>query len=255
MGRAMIEDVANLMMDDDPPMSPAQREEVREAWHRRITIGAAGFFLAVMLAAINAISGLRGSVIVVQPPEQVILYRDGDGDQAVLTMALRVAMINAAGSEHGDVLMSSSMAPIMGGPTFKFAGAVKPVLSRAPDADEKCDIGARCISLPGMLAIEQGDEIIDIPGGTVRSPYLAYPVTDWNCEGAAAACAGFVNFDKAVSAIARGPSAFSVSVSYFSDGKRRLKCEGRAVDLAYLRKNGWMTVSCKQSTVSGAPLL
>lgn len=251
----MIDDVANLMMDDDPPMSPEQREEVRDAWHRRITIGAAGFFLAVMLAAINAVAGLRGSVIVVQPPEQVILYRDGDGDKAVLTMALRLAMINAAGSEHGDVLMDSAITPIKGGPTFKFTGTVKPVFTNAPDAADKCDIGARCISLPGMLAIEQGDEIIDIPGGTVRSPYLAYPVTDWNCQGATATCAGFANFDQAVSAIAKGPSRFSVSVDYYSDGKRQLTCEGRAVDLAFLRKVGWMTLSCKQAAVSGAPFL
>lgn len=252
----MIDDIANLMMDDDdPPDTPEERarEHEREVWYRRITIGAAGFFLAVMLAAINAFASLRGSVVVVQPPEQAILYRDGEGDRAVLTMAMRLAMINAADSQHGDVLMSAKITPIAGGPAFKFAGTVKPVFTNDPDAASKCDIGARCITLPGLLAIEQGDEIIDIPGGAVRSPYLAYPVTDWNCDGKPAACAPFANFDQAVAAIAKTQSRFVVSVTYYSDGKRRISCEGRSVDLAYLRKTGWMTVSCKEAKVTGAP--
>lgn len=251
----MFEHVTDLLVDDDPPSTPAEREKARDAWHTRITIGAAGFFLSVTLAAINGVAVLRGSVIVVQPPEQVILYRDGEGDKAVLTMAMRLAMINAADGQHGDVLMNAAIRPVAGGPTFKFAGTVKPVFTNDPDAASKCDIGARCVTLPGLLAIEQGDEIIDIPGGAVRSPYLAYPVTDWNCEGSDKVCAQFGTFDQAVTALAKGRSRFTVSVKYYSDGKRRITCEGRTVDLAYLRKTGWMTVSCTKGTVSGAPIL
>ena len=154
----MIEDVANLMMDDDPPSTPQEREAARDAWHTRITIGAAGFFLAVMLAAINAIAALRGSTIVVQPPEQVLLYRDGEGENAVLTMAVRLAMINAADSQQGDVLMEAAMTPITGGPSFKFTGIVKPVFQgclqprarSAPDVNE-----AFC--LLGQKADEMGE--------------------------------------------------------------------------------------------------
>lgn len=252
----MIEDLANLMMDDDdPPATPEERERIREAWYRRITIGAAGFFLAVMLAAINAFAALRGPVVIVQPAEQVILYRDGDGDKAVLTLAMRLAMINTADSQHGDVLMGAMITPVADGPGFKFAGTVKPVFTNDPEAASKCDIGARCIALPGLLAIEQGDEIIDVPGGAVRAPYLAYPITDWNCEGNDKVCAQFGTFDQAVQVIAQAPSRFVVSVTYYGDGKRRLTCEGRKVDLAYLRKTGWMTVSCKKAEVSGAPIL
>ncbi|MBA4048751.1 MAG: hypothetical protein C0476_09450 [Sphingomonas sp.] len=249
----MIEDVANLMMDDDPPSTPQEREAARDAWHTRITIGAAGFFLAVMLAAINAIAALRGSTIVVQPPEQVLLYRDGEGENAVLTMAVRLAMINAANAEQGDVLMEASMTPVVGGPSFKFTGIVKPVFTNDPQAASKCDIGARCIALPGLLAIEQGDEIIDVPGGSVRSPYLTYPITDWNCEGDAKACAKFANFDGAVAALGGQPSGITVAVRYFSDGKRRINCAGRAIDQTYIRKTGWMTVRCQQVGVTGAP--
>lgn len=249
----MIDDVANLMMDDDPPSTPQERERARDAWHTRITIGAAGFFLAVMLAAINAIAALRGATIVVLPPEQVLLYRDGEGKNAVLTVAMRLAMINAADSQHGDVLMEASIAPLGRGPGFRFASAVKPVFTSDPQAASKCDIGARCIALPGLVAIEQGDEIIDVPGGSVRSPYLAYPITDWNCEGEQKTCAKFADFDQAVTVLAGGASRFTVSVKYFSDGNRRITCDGRSIDAAYIRKTGWMTVRCQTTNVSGAP--
>ena len=146
------------------------------------------------------------------------------------------------------------MTPIEGGPGFKFAGTVRTVFTNDPEAASKCDIGARCIALPGMLAIEQGDEIIDIPGGAVRSPYLSYPVTDWNCDGDAKTCAQFGTFDQAIAAIAKAPSRFAVTVDYYRDGHRRLTCDGRQIDLAYLRKTGWMTVSCKQADVTGAPI-
>ena len=65
--------------------------------------------------------------------------------------------------------------------------------------------GSRCIALPGLLAIEQGDQILDIPGGSVRSPYLSFPLTSWNCEGKD--CAAFPNFDGSAQRLAKGPIA------------------------------------------------
>lgn len=247
----MIEEVATYLADDDPPGSPEQIE--REAWYRRITIGAAGFFLAVMLAFINAFYSLRGPVIVVQPPEQIVLYRDGDGEEAVLTLAMRLAMINATDSQHGDVLMDASISPVKNGPAFAFASTVLPVFTSDPKAGEDCEIGTRCISHNGLLAIERGDEIIDIPGAAVKAPYLAYPIASWNCEGDAKQCEAFADFDSAVDLIAKGPSHFTVKVRYYSDGERNVTCQGRAVDAAYIRSRGWMTISCKQASVEGAP--
>lgn len=247
----MIEEVATYLADDDPPGSPEQLE--REAWYRRITVGAAGFFLAVMLAVINAFYSLRGPVIVLQPPEQIVLYRDGDGDGAVLTFAMRLAMINATDSQHGDVLMGASISPVKDGPKFEFASTVQPVFTSNPKAGEECEIGTRCIVLNGLLAIERGDEIIDIPGGAVKAPYLAYPIASWNCEGEAKQCDAFSDFDSAVDMIAKGPSHFTVNVRYYSDGERNVTCQGRAVDAAYIRTRGWMTISCKEAKVEGEP--
>ena len=229
--------------------NPDQNNAPPLPWYRRISAGGAAFFLSAVLASINAIYALRGSVLVVQPPEQVILYRDGTGDGAVLTMAVRMAMINAAGPQQGDVLMKASITPVQGGPKFKFSSTVKPVFTDDPKAASNCVVGARCITLPGLLAIEQSDDIVDIPGGTVRAPYLAYPITDWNCEGNAKACGAFVNFSQATAAIAQGDGEFRIAVKFFGDGSRGIMCKGRRVDLNYLRKTGWMTIACKQTDV------
>ena len=249
----MIDEVASFLADDDKDPVVGKG---RDAWYRQVTLGAAGFFLAVTLAVINAFYAMRGSVVVVQPPEQIILYRDGEGEKAVLTFAMRVAMINAADSQHGDVLMDASIAPVTGGPAFRYSGTMKPVFTN--DADPgKCELGARCVVLPGFLGIEQTDEIVDIPGGTVRGTYLYYPLAEWNCKIANAAaskgCANYANFETTLATLSGKSLAVTVSINLFQDGTRNLTCGARAIDVAYLRKTGWMAMSCDKARVTGTP--
>jgi hypothetical protein len=250
----MIDEIATFMADDDNDKLLSVKE--RERWYKQITIGAAGFFLAVSLAAINAISATRGSVIVVQPPQQVTLYRDGEGDKAVLTLAVRLAMINSADSSNGDVLMDARLSPVVGGPLFNYAGTVKPVFTDKPDID-KCDIGARCVALKGLLAIEQTDEIIDIPGGTVRGPYLYFPIAGWNCDEAkntsTAKCGQFENFNTAIDALAAKPLAVKIEIDLFQDGKRQIYCSAPALDANYVKTRGWTAMNCDIARVTGAP--
>ena len=249
----MLDEIATFMADDDNDKLLSPRE--RQSWYRQITIGSAGFFLAVSLAAINAFSATRGPVIVVQPPQQVTLYRDGEGDKAVLTLAVRVAMINAADSSNGDVLMHAHVTPLADGPAFAYAGTVKPVFTDKPDVD-KCDVGARCVAMKGFLAIEQIDEIIDVPGSTVRGPYLFYPVTEWNCVEAKnkpASCGKFTNFDVTLNALSAKPLSLKIDIDLFRDGSRQIYCTAPAINAAYLRKMGWTTMSCDTAKVTGAP--
>ncbi len=250
----MIDEIAAFMADDDNDKLLSVKE--RERWYKQITIGAAGFFLAVSLAAINAISATRGSVIVVQPPQQVTLYRDGEGDKAVLTLAVRVAMINAADSSNGDVLMDARLSPVPGGPMFGYGGTMKPVFTDNPDVD-KCDVGARCVAMKGLLAIEQTDEIIDVPGGTVRGPYLYYPVAGWNCVEAkgkpSATCGQFADFNAAVDTLAAKPLSVRIEIDLFQDGKRQIYCTTSPINAGYLKEKGWTTLSCETAKVTGAP--
>lgn len=247
-------------MDDKSPTEMVDEEIVEEfiedartAWYTRISVDAATFVLALALALINAFYAFRGPVMVVQPPQQVVLYRDGEGENAVLTLAMRLAMINATDASNGDVVMQARITPTRGAPSFGFAATVKPVFTNDKDAASKCDIGARCIALEGLLAIEREDEILDIPGGSVRAAYLAYPIVDWNCEGDKQACAEYVDFNGVVEKLARSASDFSVKVTFYGDGERTLTCKGRGIDAAYLESRGWMTVSCDKAEVTGAP--
>ena len=250
----MLDEIATFMADDDNDKLLSVKE--RERWYKQITIGAAGFFLAVSLAAINALSATRGAVIVVQPPQQVTLYRDGEGDKAVLTLAVRLAMINSADSSNGDVLMDARLSPVAGGPVFGYGGTVKPVFTDNPDVD-KCDVGARCVALKGLLAIEQTDEIIDIPGGTVRGPYLYYPVAGWNCieakRKASATCSQFTDFETTVNTLAAKPLSVRIDIDLFQDGARQIYCTAPAINAAYLKEKGWTTMSCESAKVTGAP--
>lgn len=250
----MIDEVATFMADDDNDKLLSRKE--RERWYKQITIGAAGFFLAVSLAAINAVSATRGAVIVVQPPSQLFMYRDGQGDKAVLTLAMRLAMINAADSSNGDVLMAARVMPVSGGPVFTYAGTMKPVFTEKPDID-KCDVGARCIAAQGLLAIEQTDEIVDIPGGSVRGPYLYYPIAEWNCEmpkrKPSVACGQFANFDTTVNTLAAKPMTVRVDIDLFQDGSRQIICKTTAINVVYLRSRGWTALNCENPKVTGAP--
>lgn len=252
----MIEEVATFLADDDDDKVLSPRE--RKSWYKQVTLGAAGFFLAITLAAINAFYATRGSVVVVQPPQQLTLYRDGEGDKAVLTIAVRLAMINAADAQHGDVLMGARLTPVAGGPVFEYAGTMKPVFTNNADAD-KCDVGARCVAMKGFLAIEQTDEIIDVPGGTVRGTYLYYPVTEWNCVAAkgkpSTACPQFADFETTMKTLGGKPLSVRLDIDLFQDGSRQITCTGSTLDANYLREKGWTTMSCDNAKVTGKPWL
>jgi hypothetical protein len=236
-------------VEDIEPPAPSRRR----IW--KPTLAQAGFIMSATLASINAYYAFRGSVMVVHPPNQVILYRDGEGDRAVLMLAVRLESINAADSSHGDVLTNATVKPARGGPQFAYAGTIKPVFTSDADAGKKCSVETRCVALKGLLAIEQQDEILSIPGGGVLGTTLVYPLTGWNCTGATAACARFGTFPAAVTAIAGKPLDVRIKLSFYGDGTRELRCGTKPVDAHYLSTSGWTTMSCTQASVSGGPLI
>ena len=81
-------------MDIDQP----RRQRFRFAPTLKIeqSLSLAAFVMSLTIAAINAAYALRGAEIAVDPPAQLILYRDGSGEQSVLTAAVRLSMINVA---------------------------------------------------------------------------------------------------------------------------------------------------------------
>lgn len=239
---------------ETPP--PTDTPAPPRRWRKFMTLGVAGFTLSITLAAINVFYALRGSVMVIRPAQQVLLYRDGEGDSAILVAVTRLAMVNTADSANGDVLMEAVLRPEPGAPGFAATGTVTTAFT--PDAKaaaEKCELGARCVPLSGLLVMEKGDQLLDIPGGSVRDLYLSFPLANWNCNGAAPACARYGNFGQAAGALAGRPLAFTVSLKFYGDGSRELDCAAKPVDATYLARNGWTALNCDVTKVRGGPVL
>lgn len=227
--------------------------ETKASWRRIgrprwLDLATAGFLLSVTLALINAYYAARGSEIVVQPPDQVLLYRDGEGERSVLTLAVRLATINAADGSHGDVLMDAEVGFAGHDARFAYTAEVKPVFGSG-GAVEGCAGGTRCVTLPGLAIAEQGDGILDVPGGGVRNLYAGFALTEWNCDGAD--CADFGHSSAAAQALASAPLTVNIELEFFDDGKRHIRCEAGKIDLAYLTKTGWISLSCDEVRVSG----
>lgn len=221
----------------------------------RVTLALSAFIMSLAVTLISAYYALQGPEILVRPPEQVLLYRDGEGAQSILGFDIRLDMINGA-SDYGDVMLDAELVPSGSGASFGFQSVVRPLFTgaSAKPADD-CEVGSRCIGLPGLRLIEEPDTLVDLPGGSAKAMHLSFPAAQWNCKGPAQACARYATFDEAAAAIAARPVDFRITLKFNRDGDRHIRCSGGKVDLAYLRKLGWVTLACVQSDVSGGPWL
>jgi hypothetical protein len=214
----------------------------------------AAFQLSVVIALISAFYAARGPEIVVQAPEQVLLYRDGEKDNAVLVIAARVVLINSA-SEHGEVLVSGTILPQRGGPEFKLGGIIRPVFTAAARAADECEVGSRCFELKGLSVAERIDDIVHLPGGSARADYLSFPLTTWNCAGRREECQRYSDFQAALSTLADRQFQPRLVLEFHGDGGRTITCETGQIDRKYLNTIGWQTLACDRKHVSPAPLL
>ena len=220
-------------------------------WRSKITISLSAFVMSLAMTAISAYSGLRGSDIVVVPPKQVLVFRDGEGANSILAVAARFDIINAS-ADYGDVMLEASARIGQGGPSFAFSAPVKATFtSRSREAAEGCAIDSRCIPLAGLLVVEQPDTMIDFSGGASRTVMLAFPAAGWNCPSAKAQCADFESFEKALTSIGKAPLQLEFSLKFNSDGDRKISCGADKPDVGYLAQAGWLSLACKQREVKG----
>jgi hypothetical protein len=163
-------------------------------------------------------------------------------------------MINGA-SDYGDVMLDAELVPAGSGVRFAFHTVMRPVFTGDAPVSADCELGSRCIALPGLRLIEQPDVLADLAGGAARAMHLSFPAVQWNCTGDAKACSRYATFDQAVAALAGRPVDFTVTLRFNRDGERKVRCRGGAINAAYLREVGWMSLGCVESSVSGAPWL
>lgn len=215
-------------------------------------IALAALMLSLVIALINVYYAVRGPEVVVQPADQVILYRDGEGEDAILAIAVPTMMINAASAEHGDVMVEATLSPGDAGDTYRYQTLVNPIFTQdTAGAREKCEVGIRCIVFGDLVLVERSDEIIDIPGGSAKSRYLSFHLTPPNCEGPAAACNRYPDAARAIAGLNGKPLTLKVDLEFHSDGRRVLTCPIEKVDLSYLKDNGWTALACTGGSVKG----
>ncbi|MES2904278.1 MAG: hypothetical protein V4696_08850 [Pseudomonadota bacterium] len=214
------------------------------------SLSLAAFVMSLGITLINLYYAMRGSEIAVDQPRQIILYRDGEGSSSVLAAAIRVDAINVADG-YGDVLKDATLSFGADRASLDYQGTIKTVfVGESKAASPPCELGLRCLTLPGLIVVERSDEILDIPSGAARTYQLSFPAARWNCRGAEGKCIEFGNFSETASLLDGGDLAVTVKLYFHSDGVRTLDCHSARFDAAYLKKVGWVSIPCQSSTRS-----
>jgi hypothetical protein len=207
------------------------------------SLSLAAFIMSLGITLLNVYYAMRGSEIAVDPPAQLILYRDGEGDASVLTAAVRFSMINTSDG-YGDVLKDASLSFANAGASFDYQGTLRTVFAdTASDKAPACELGVRCLRLPGLYVVERTDEILDTPSGAARGYTLSFPMVPWNCAGGG--CRRFDTFVKSLQALPAKELSASFRLRFHSDGERKFHCTTGPLNLSYLQKVGWISVPCQ----------
>jgi hypothetical protein len=213
-------------------------------------IAGGAFFLSLTTAIVQIILTVRGPVISVRPPDRAVLYRDGTQSGAVLELALRTTMLNSASGDNGDLVDKAQLTletPGAKAVTFPFDSLVKIHLVDNPTAAvEHCDVDARCLALTGLVVVDHGERLIDLPAGRARTDFLTFGLARSAC-GANAACAPYADFESAARWLDNRPIIAKLKLSFVRAADRTLECESRPLNGRYLQHVGWLSFTCQSS--------
>ena len=231
--------------------SRAAIKALEKNWLSEVTIGGAAFVLSLTIAGGSFIQFTLGPEIDVLPPRQIIFYRGGLPNRAVLYAAIRLPMVNKA-SSYNDVLVDATLRPFANGPSLPDSSLVSPIFNDENDPEESkahCVQGRRCHHFSKMAISELTDDVVTIPGGGAHAHYYSFRMFCRDEPG----CANFATFDQATATLARARS-IAITLKLYSDGERTITCPIAPINTEHFRKVGWMSITCENPTVSGAPV-
>ena len=159
-------------------------------------IGLSALFLSLTVALISAVLAWIGPQVRIFRIDDLMLYRDGQ----VVVLAAKIPLINDANAQFGDTVTqyTATLLDRDGRAIATFRGDQR-IQALAIDQSramaERCDLDARCLALEKLLLIERELTLLDLPGASSRTDYIAYPLTGWNCTGPEKACVQFVSYD------------------------------------------------------------
>lgn len=222
-------------------------------WLSEVTIGGAAFVLSLTIAGGSFIQFALGPEIDVLPPTQVLFYRGGLPNRAVLYAAIRLPIVNKA-SSYNDVIVDATLQPFGSRPSLPFASLVSPVFNDEDDPEQSkahCVQGRRCHHFSRMAISELSDDVVLTPGGGAHANYYSFRMFCRDEKG----CSDFASFDQAVAALAARSRKVTIILNFYSDGARTITCPITPIDAKHLRRVGWLSRPCENSSVSGAPVL
>ncbi len=252
-----------------PSTTPARKDELKTAGWRVTEAGAAvaAFLLSLSIFLLGTLQSLKGSEIVLLPPQQVILYHDAPTPTTgVMVLAVEAGMINTARADYGDVAVQA-YAELAGTPSetarFPYDATLQPVtLPHEEGRSIDCPVDARCATAAGSIPIRRGQmelmvierrpELLSVPGGSSHSARLGFALG--TCLGNRTTCAKFQSFDDALEQLRTAPElAFRITLDFHSDGRKSIVCafdeegpDSRRAFLDYLEERGWASLVCRQ---------
>lgn len=238
------------------PATPAAPPRRRRYWPRITEAGVALIALLVSGSSflINGMVYLRGSEMVLLPPDSWAMYRDAGPYGSDLYLSVPVQIVNAAGVDFGDVVVRAEAQIFSGRKSpgvFPISGLVEPVPSVDAATPVDCPQGARCIVNTGFYAIERPAKLLDVPGGGSRSEYLNFQISSANCLGSRVYCDRFKSFDTALAALRQEPTpVIRIVVRFQFDGDHTVECRltpngrERGAIFDYLHTKGWAMQPC-----------
>ena len=235
-------------------------------WRRLFTghdpVGMAALLLSLVLALINGYYVLRHAEVVVQPPQEILLFRDGrmasepgEPDPALLFAAVRLPMINTAAEEYGD-LLDDAFLRFEDGARFPLQALVEPTFRNATE-DIECPLEVRCVAAQGLLIRQFFNIAFDVPGGSANARMVAFPLHSSYCEGPETACAQFGTYRDALARLAAPGTPVFIDLAFVKDGEREVACttSGNEYVEETLTGIGWHVLDCDSATVTGDPIL
>lgn len=218
-------------------------EHERRQW----LIAVAAFLLSLVVAIVSFGNVIVGPQIDVLPPESVFLYREGNGNSSVVSIAIRLRMINRAAS-YNDVVIASSL--FLSGESVRFdnSSRVSLIFTENRDSRSVCAPGARCIARRGMAITELQDDMVVIPAGGASGHFFSYRLV---CGGGRD-CQRYRDVGTTLRTLRNKELDLIILIQLNQDGARIVRCRAGPIDAKDFPSRGWQGLRCNRSTVSGA---
>lgn len=219
-----------------------------------LTVGAAAFLLSLVIACTGLVIALRGAVVDVLPPREVLVYKNGIRNDSHLAIAIQIPLINR--SADNDVLTDAHVE--IGALRYQFSYenvTVSPTRLRAEtDTRAYCERqGTNCVPLPQLAIVNSADDVVIVPAGGAHARYYRFRLV---CPISLPECAPYHGgYPRTLQALGGERLSIVIRLKFYADGERTIRCSIGPLDRPYILRNGWQSVRCDDPVISGNPVI